>query len=141
MEGFPVLGKYDGVSQPDFSNANGLLSTLSTHMHNGVETPRYSETEFKTPTRLYPAGADKPPTSNAAFRLSFGLTLLEGGYFGQVADASPSGDPWYDEYAVDVVSGSATFGQAIRSNPNGRVADTPASSLAWLPPGPALSHL
>ncbi len=113
FEGFPADAPFETVN-PTYNGFDGLLSRSNAHMHTGVYGPRYIETMFKNPTKTYPQGTNAD--SNAAFRLSFGMTLLEGGFFGQKRDKVA--DPWFDEFAVDVVPGSATFGQAIRSNPN-----------------------
>jgi hypothetical protein len=115
FEGFPARPPHEAVN-PDYDDVNWALSVFSNQMNHGVEAPRYVETMFKGPTRLYPLGVSPRPGSNATFRFSFGMSLLEGGAFGQ--HRGNIADPWFDEYAVDVVRGSATFGQAIPSNPN-----------------------
>ncbi len=115
MEGFPGAPPFETVD-PDYSEVGAALSRSRAQLHHGAYGPRYVETMFKHPTLIYPEGADKPPTTNATFRFSFGMTLLEGGFFGQKRDFVA--DPWFDEYAVDVEPGSSTFGHAIASNPN-----------------------
>jgi len=112
FEGWPQ--RNIGSSSPDYREIGGRLSNYSVQMHHGIHGPRYSEGYNRMSTRLYPYGS-VVATSNAPFRFSFGLILLEDGYYGQ--QNSYVTDPWWDEYAVDVVRGSPTFGQAIASNP------------------------
>jgi hypothetical protein len=103
MEGFPnnALVRHDRLDQK--------LAAYSDHLHHGEIGPLYTEAFNKSPTLLYPGGADA--TSNAPFRLAFGMALLEDGYFG-----TKFGD-WWDEFAVDVIPGSPTYGYAIEEDP------------------------
>ena len=112
LEGWPQ--RSIGSSVPDYRAIDGRLSTYSVQMHHGEVGPRYTEGFNRVSTKLYPYNGDKPNT-NAPFRFAFGLILLDDGYFGQ--QNSEVKDPWWDEYAVDVVPGSPTYGQAIRSTP------------------------
>jgi hypothetical protein len=92
------------------------MSIYSAQMHHGSVGPRYTEIINRVSTLVYQFNKT-PGTSNAPFRFSFGLTLLEDGYYGQENNTATP-DPWWDEYAVDVVPGSSTFGRAIDSTPN-----------------------
>jgi hypothetical protein len=94
---------------------DGNLSAYSVQMHHGQVGPRYSEGINKMPTKLYPSVADPAVPDNSAFRFSFGLMLLDDGYYGQMN--WHVSDPWWDEYAVNVERGTPKFGQALASNP------------------------
>lgn len=115
LEGWPQHGKYTSA-QTHYGDLNGKLNVYSMHMRRGTEGPRYSEAINRQPTLLYADGADVKPTSNAPFRFSFGLALLEDGYYGQ--QNWHVADPWWDEYSVDVKPGSPTYGHALKSNPS-----------------------
>lgn len=112
LEGWPQRNISSHI--PDYRELSHRLSTYSAQMHRGTQGPRYSEGINRVSTLLYPY-PDSVATSNAGFRFSFGLMLLEDGYYGQ--QNSNVTDPWWDEYAVDTVRNSPTFGQAIASNP------------------------
>lgn len=112
MEGFPTNGFFD--YPPDYSDLDSKLSTYSYHLHHDEIGPAYSEILNKTPTQLMPGNETPKPTTNAPFRFSFGLALLEDGYYGMWRGTQvPYLDPWWDEYAVDL-----NTGQAVESNPN-----------------------
>jgi hypothetical protein len=113
MEGWPQ--RDIGNAAPDYREIDGRLSQYSMLMHHGNVGPRYSQTISRVSTLRYKY-YNTPGTSNAPFRFSLGLTLLDDGYYAQENNTGV-GDPWWDEYAVDVVPGSLTFGQAIASNP------------------------
>lgn len=118
MESFPVARGYSSVN-PDYESNDGLDSLLqryTIHMRYHNTKDVYVENLSKAPTKLYPDGGTAPAT-NAAFRLGFGLTLLDGGYYGK-ENSKEHPDPWYDEYAVNVVEGSPSYGRAMASNPN-----------------------
>jgi hypothetical protein len=112
LEGFPNrnLGAYN----EDYREIDGLMSNYSVHMHHGEVGPYYTESINRVSTKLYPYNGIVEAT-NAPFRFSFGLTLMDDGFYGQ--QNSNVTDPWWDEYAVDTVPGSATYGRAIASNP------------------------
>ncbi len=112
LEGWP--NRNIGSSTPDYREIDGRLSSYSVQMHHRQYGPRYTEGFNRVTTKLYPYGA--PGSNNRPFRFAFGLMLLDDGYFGQ--QNSVTTDPWWDEYAVDVVPGSATYGRAIASNPS-----------------------
>jgi len=114
LEGWPRRFPFMSAT-PDYPEIGGRLSAYSIQMHHGRVGPRLAIAENKMPTKLYPSAADPNPADNSGFRFGFGLMLLDDGYYGQANWHVP--DPWWDEYAVDVVPGSATFGQAIASNP------------------------
>lgn len=113
LEGFPKSGNFTSAV-PDYRDLDGKLSIYSQNMHHRGMGPRYTELSNKMPTLAYPDQADVRPTSNAPFRFSFGLALMNDGYFSQ--ENWNTRDAWYDEYAVDVTPGSSTFGQAIARN-------------------------
>lgn len=111
-EGYPnVTTSY--VSPPKYFLSDQKFASYSYHLHHYAYGPVYTEVLSKTPTLIYPLleNGGTPPTSNSPFRYSFGMTLLENGSYGQKRPGVH--DPWWDEYSVDVVSGSPTFGQAI----------------------------
>ncbi len=114
FEGWPQRNV--GSASPDYREIDGRLSIYSAQMHHGNIGPRYAEIINRVSTRVYQF-YNTPGTSNAPFRFSFGLTLLDDGYYGQENNTTTP-DPWWDEYAVDVVPGSPTFGRAIASTPN-----------------------
>jgi len=114
LEGWPRRFPFMSAS-PDYPEIGGRLSAYSMQMHHGRVGPRYAEGSNKMPTKLYPSKADPNPTDNSGFRFGFGLILLDDGYYGQ--QNWHVLDPWWDEYAVDVVPGSTTYGQAIASTP------------------------
>lgn len=119
MEGWPVSGRFDAVN-PRYDGADGfesLLQRYSIHLRFHKATPAYVENLSKTASAAHPRGRRVPKTGNAPFRFAFASTLLDDGYFGQ-QNQKDGIDPWYDEYAVDVVPGSPTFGAAIPSNPS-----------------------
>jgi len=113
MEAWPQ--RNIGDTAPDYRELDGRLSQYSMLMHHGNIGPRYSQTINRVSTLRY-TYYNKRGTSNAPFRFSLGLTLLDDGYYAQENNTGV-GDPWWDEYAVDVVPGSPTFGRAIASNP------------------------
>jgi len=98
---------------PDYREIDGRLSAYSVQMHHGRVGPRVSEGINKMPTKLYPSTDDPNPPDNSGFRFSYGLMLLDDGYYGQMA--WHVNDPWWDEYAVDVLN-ATTFGQAVPAN-------------------------
>ena len=114
LEGWPQRNVGKSATE-DYREIDGRLSIYSVQMHQGEIGPRYSEGINKMPTKLYPSLADPNVPTNAAFRFSFGLMLLDDGYYGQ--QNWHVTDPWWDEYAVDVVPGSPTYGHAIPSTP------------------------
>ena len=116
MEGMPVYDDFPNPN-PDYSKLNTLLSMYSFQMrHRDVGAP-HTHILSKVPTKLYSYGVSPRPNSNAPFRFSLGLSLLEDGYFSQ-QNSSLHPDVWFDEYAVDVRPGSSNFGRAIASNPS-----------------------
>ncbi len=124
MENWLLAGN-DFAVNPDYTGNGGIYSQLHNymiHLEHHTEAEGYTEALSKVPTRLYPGTVKSGPnpvvpSSNANFRLGFGAALLGNGHYGrQNSDWHP--DPWYDEYAVNVVKGSAAYGRAIASNPN-----------------------
>lgn len=110
-EGYPHVGT-SYVSPPNYVLNDQKLASYAYHVHHHAYGPAYTEILSKTPTLIYPnlENGGSRPTSNAPFRYSFGMALLENGSYGQKRTGF---QPWWDEYSVDVVSGSPTWGQAI----------------------------
>ncbi len=110
-EGYPHVGT-SYVSPPKYIMNDQKFASYSYHVNHHAYGPAYTEVLSKTPTLLYPnlENGGSRPTSNAPFRYSFGMALLENGSYGQ---KRPGNQPWWDEYSVDVGSGSPTWGQAI----------------------------
>ena len=113
MEGFPVSsGDFD--PNPKYEAINSRLSDYGFYAHYVQNGFAHNSVLNKTPTKSYPRGTTA--SSNAPLRISLGMALLEDGYFG-TQNSTQHPDPWFDEQAVDVHAGSATYGQAIQSNP------------------------
>ena len=121
-EGYPNFGT-SYFSPPDYTLSDQKFASYSYHVNHHAYGPAYTEVLSKTPTLLYPnlENGGLPPTSNAPFRYSFGMALLENGSYGQRRTGLQA---WWDEYSVDVVSGSSTWGQAIPNN------DTSSTQIA-----------
>lgn len=134
LEGFPKSGNFNSAV-PDYRDLDGKLSAYLVNMHHRGMGPRYTELSSKMPTLAYPDQADVRPTSNAPFRFSFGLALMNDGYYSQ--ENWNTDDAWYDEYAVDVVPGSSTFGRAIASNPSNESAIRRHKGWMGYPLGPS----
>ncbi len=132
LEGWPQFNLEPGPT-PDYQVINANMSAYSVHMHRGLVGPRYSEGLNKMPTKLYPSVTEAPP-DNSRFRFGYGLMLMGDGYYGQMNWHVV--DPWWDEYAVDVVPGSSTFGQAITSNPQDESSIRSHSGWMGFPLGP-----
>ncbi|MGI8431561.1 MAG: hypothetical protein ACR2MW_04620 [Chthoniobacterales bacterium] len=111
-EGYPNTGTSYG-SPPKYFLSDQKLASYSYHLHHHAFGPIYGEILSKTPTLIYPRldNGGSPPTSNSPFRYSFGMALLENGSYGQRRPGVHG--PWWDEYSVDVLPGSASFGEAI----------------------------
>ncbi len=107
-EGYPNFGT-SYFSPPDYTLSDQKFASYSYHVNHHAYGPAYTEVLSKTPTLLYPnlENGGLPPTSNAPFRYSFGMALLENGSYGQRRTGLQA---WWDEYSVDVVSGSSTWG-------------------------------
>jgi hypothetical protein len=125
MESFPVVsGESSDHSLATYGHDKGYdqfdgnLQRYFFNLNRGTDLG-YTENLSKARTRLYyyKDRGGVPAPDNSAFRLAFGSTLLGNGHFGQ-QNSKTDPDPWYDEYAVDVTPGSATYGHAIASNPN-----------------------
>jgi hypothetical protein len=111
LEGWPQRNAGSQSAEANYTEIDGRLSTYSVQMNHGIVGPRYSEAISKMPTKLYPSSKDPNPKDNSSFRFGFGLTLLDDGYYGQ--QNWHVVDPWWDEYAVDTVKDSPTYGRAI----------------------------
>ncbi len=107
LEGWPVAKNFKSVS-PDYGGIDGRLSDYMLR-HREHIAPQYFHALSKTPTLQYSDGTSA--SSNSPFRFAFGTALLGDGFYGQ-QNSKKNPDPWYDEYAVDVISGSSTYGTA-----------------------------
>ena len=114
MEGYPIYGDFRELP-PDYSKLGTMLSMYSMQMRHRQQGAPHTHVLNKIPTLLYPYGDSA--NSNAPFRFSLGMTLLEDGYYGHQNDPRHP-DMWFDEYAVDVTPGSSSYGQAVPSNPS-----------------------
>ena len=116
MEGFPIYQGFRDLP-PDYSKLGSLMSMYSMQMRHRSRGGPHTHVLNKIPTRKYSYGINPRPSSNAPFRFSLGLTLLEDGYYGHQNDPRHP-DMWFDEYAVNVTPGSPNYGRAVPSNPN-----------------------
>ncbi len=113
-EGFPVSGDFFQYP-PDYPDLDSKLDAYLYHLHHTASGigPSYTSALSKSPTMLMPGEENPPPTTNAPFRLSFGLALMGDGYYAMWRGyVFPYEDPWWDEYAVNI-----TTGVAVPSNP------------------------
>jgi hypothetical protein len=126
MEGLPTRKHLD--YPPDYTILDELMQKYSMHMHHQGIGPVYCEDKSKTPTLLFDPQIAK---DNSTFRLSFGMTLMEDGYYG-----NGGYDHWFDEYAVNINQGSPEYGNAIASTPLDE--SQVRANLGWLgkPLGP-----
>ncbi len=100
------------VINPTYDKFDTSFARLTQHMHHPAVAPAYSEVFIRLPTKTYPNQEGSVGLSDAPFRFALGVALLEGAFF--CLENSPHAlDPWFDEYAVDVIPNSSTFGQAI----------------------------
>ena len=109
----PLYGHDRGYNQCDGNLQRYFFNLNREPVHAG-----YTENLSKAATALYyyKDRGGEPAPDNSPFRFALGMTLLGNGHFGQ-QNSKTDPDPWYDEYAVDVTRGSATYGHAIASNP------------------------
>lgn len=124
IEGFPVASNSFGV-RPDYSSVNARLANFGVHTRSHTVGPAMTMALSKAPTLEYPGMEpsfrrdpnDPKPTSNAPFRFSFGLALMDDGFYGMPSSGDHDKEGvWWDEYSVDVDPNSPTYGQAMRSN-------------------------
>lgn len=113
MEGFPGYTDFHSPNR-EYNNLAALLNKYTFNTRKRNSGSAHSHVLSKTPSRLYPFAAARP-SSNRTFRFSLGMTLLENGFFG-FRNTTQYQDVWFDEYAVDVTLGSATYGHAINFN-------------------------
>ena len=125
MEAFPAYNRTLPI--PTFNDIDAQISRYSFYLHNNKKDPLHTHNLNKTPTTVYPEGHSN--TGNSIFRLGLGLTLMDEGYYGHENSATHP-DPWYDEFAVNVTPGSASYGVATPSNPNNEAALR--ANLGWL---------
>ncbi|MFW2441127.1 MAG: hypothetical protein ACN4GR_17350 [Arenicellales bacterium] len=99
---------------PSYGGFSAFLASYVLGCHVSAGQPMECPLQ-KQGTIIHPTRGETNP--NSIFRLSFGATLLDNGWFAhQNTDAEH--DCWYDEYAVDVVPGSPTYGEAIAYTPS-----------------------
>ncbi len=97
---------------PTYEKFDAAFYRLDNFIHHPGVGPGYSELFIRLPTKTYANQLGIKATSDAAFRLGLGMSLVQGAFFSFEA-SKYSVDPWFDEYAVDVTNGSPKFGQAI----------------------------
>lgn len=114
MESCPT-DSYGNPSNPTYETFDSVLALYTFRLHHGRRAPEYTDVFSRLSTALYPLGSVTPGT-NRSFRIAFGFTLLDDGFYAQ-EDNQGGYDPWWDEYAVDVNPGSATYGHAVESTP------------------------
>lgn len=120
MEGFPVSASFDSKEinyghSTDNDGFDSMFQRYQIHSQYHYPSPElYAENLGKSPTKLYPKQYEDV-TSNAPFRLALATTLLGNGYYGE-QNSWRAPDVWYDEYAVDVDLGSASYGHAVPRN-------------------------
>ncbi|HEX5786627.1 MAG TPA: SdrD B-like domain-containing protein, partial [Woeseiaceae bacterium] len=113
MENWVDYGNGDFNPDPVYSKLSSMLATYFFNAQERAVGPALITNLSKTPTKFYPGDSNNVP-SNAPFRLAFTTALMEDGYFG--THSALTGDPWWDEFAVDVREGSANFGKAIEKS-------------------------
>jgi len=124
MEGFPVSNE-SFTTTPEYEDINATLGNYSAHVRNHKAGPSLTMALSKAPTLYYPGmepefrrDPEQPaPTSNAPFRFSFGMALLDDGFYGQ----PNSGDyidtgVWWDEYSVIVDPTSEKYSRPAALN-------------------------
>lgn len=111
MENWPAFGK--------FKNFDHALQGYSFHMHHHKIGPRYTEALVRLPTKIWPFSTERTKienvASNAPFRFGFGMVLLEDGFYGK-ENCVLFPDPWYDEFAINVLPDSPEYGAALAAN-------------------------
>ncbi len=112
MEGWPQSNNYHDA--PVYDDINARISEYGFYMHDITKGPVNSHVLTKAPTMTYPKGTNA--SSDKPFRLALGLGLMQNGYFATQNSGSDP-DTWYDEFAVIVDPKSASYGQAVKSNP------------------------
>ncbi len=98
-------------ANPKYDSLDGKLDDYRFHMHYHEVGPSHVHNLSKSPAAVYPGSANPPPSDNSDFRFALGTTLLDDGYFGLTSEVD--GDPWFDEYAVNVTPNSPNYGTAI----------------------------
>ena len=108
MESWIDVGNGDFEPDPKYDQINSMFAYYLFNMAERDVRPPLVHNLTKTPTAQYPG--DTQANSNAPFRLGFALTLMDNGYFG--THSNQASDGWWDEFAVDVQSGSPNYGAA-----------------------------
>jgi hypothetical protein len=135
---------FNGWMREDFPNQNG--GSWSANMYNDPGGYFVDEARFRTPRHNYIFSAAIPPfttpyTLQNAQRVRFGLAsaALGGGFgvFGPPGRAIADGPYhtwWYDEYAVDLATGSSSSEQR-HTGWLGQALGAPYQMI-WITPGP-----
>jgi len=113
MEGWPQSNNYHDA--PVYGEISARMNEYDYYTHDISKGPINSHVLTKAPTMTYPKGTKT--TTNKPFRLALALGLMQDGFFATQNSGSEP-DCWYDEFAVIVDPKSASFGQAVKSNPN-----------------------
>ena len=108
LETWIDVGNGDFTPNPKYEQLNSMFAYYLFNMAERDVRPPLVHNLTKTPTAQYPG--DTQANSNAPFRLALALTLMENGYFG--THSNQASDGWWDEFAVDVQSGSPNYGAA-----------------------------
>jgi hypothetical protein len=118
-ESWVDYGNGDFTPNPKYLQLNSMFAMYLYHMGARTRGPALVHNLTKTPTKLYPGAANPAPPDNRPFRLGLALTLMEDGYFG--THSRDTADAWWDEYAVDVATGSPNFGKAVPKTDYARI--------------------
>lgn len=110
MENWLDYGSGDFNPKPKYEMLNSVFSIYLFNMAESRNIPLVHNLT-KTPTKRYPGNANPPPPNNRPARLGLAVSLMDDGYYGINTAHTP--EAWWDEYAVDVTSGSPTYGEAI----------------------------
>ncbi|MEE9342156.1 MAG: hypothetical protein V3V12_00820, partial [Gammaproteobacteria bacterium] len=128
LSGTQIEGWVGGFGgSPQYNEVDSLFGKYIFSLKHYSDGPLHTHVLNKQSTRQYPTHGHAP--DNKPFRFGLSLALMGDGYYGQ--ENTPTyPDPWYDEYAVDVRSGSSTYGKAVSGQSGNEVAVR--SNLGWL---------
>lgn len=101
-------GNGDFTYPPKYKQLNSMFAMYLYNTGARRRGPPLVQCLSKTPTLTYPMTGrvtSGTPTNNRPARMGLALTLMEQGYYGTHSLYEP--DAWYDEYAVDRVTGAA----------------------------------
>ena len=100
-----------GDATTRYMRFNRHITRVQAQLSGSAWDPQVFDGLNKTATKTYPAGTTA--TSNAPFRLSFGMALMFGMYYSGHNYVGGPAFRWREEYYVDTVNGSPTYGQAV----------------------------